>query len=89
MNQIKLRGITSLLLMTSFIIESITGIGLYLAPSGRIANTTNWTFIGINKFKLENLHTIWGFIMIGLITLHLILNYKLFINEIKILIKKK
>ena len=86
-NIIKTRGVISTLLLITFFIIIFTGIGLYLAPSGRIARETNWTFLGFNRFKLENLHTNIGFVMTALVIIHLIINYKIYINEVKALLK--
>ena len=83
MNTIKTKGVLSLSLVISFIITTFSGIGLFFSPSGRIARETNWLFLGISKFKLENMHTIFGFIMSALAILHLAINYKIFLLEIK------
>ena len=85
---LQLRAIVSLALVVMTIVEAFTGIGLYLAPSGRIARTTNWTFLGFPLFKLEMLHTYFGFAMTALIVVHFILNAGLFKNEIKILFRR-
>ncbi len=85
MNAVKLRGITSTLLIIIFIVVLFTGIGLTFAPSGRIARETSWAFLGFSKFKLLRLHTVTGYIMAGLVVFHLILNYKMFLAEIKAL----
>ncbi len=76
----KARGIVSLLLVVIFIIETITGIGLYLAPSGRITRETG---------MMETLHTYAGFAMVAIIIIHLLLNYKMLLNEIKILLSHR
>ena len=55
MDLIKLRGITSTALIVVFALVVFTGIGMYFAPSGRVAYEAGWTFFGIQKFQLENL----------------------------------
>ena len=80
-----IRGIISLLLLIVGIGVFFTGIGLYLAPHGR--HSAYWTFMGIPKYKLEQYHTILGFVMSGLIIVHLWLNRKMFVGEIKSLFK--
>jgi len=87
-NIIKIRAILSSLLLITFIIVLFTGIGLYFSPSGRIAREIGWTFLGFNKEKLENLHTLSGFIMSALVMIHLFVNYKMFLSEIKTLFKR-
>lgn len=68
----KIRGIVSILLGIMFLIASITGIKLFLSPKGRAAT----------------LHTAVGFLIMALATIHLILNYKMLISELKILFRK-
>jgi len=80
-----IRAIISTALLITFIVVTITGIGLYLAPHGR--HSSLWTFMGIPKYKLEQYHTISGFIMVGLIILHLYINRKMYIGELKQLTK--
>ncbi len=85
MNTSKARAITSTLLIITFIIVTITGIGLYKSLQGWLAKTTNWTFLGMDKEKLETLHTNTGFFMAALIIIHLALNYKMYLAELKTL----
>jgi len=87
-NIIKIRAILSSLLLITFIIVLFTGIGLYFSPSGKIAKEISWTFLGFNKWQLENLHTRSGFFMSALIIIHLFINYKMFLGELKVLFKK-
>ncbi len=83
----KIRAIVSLLLLITFVVVLFTGIGLYFAPLGRVARETSWNFVGFDKWQLEKLHTISGFIMSLLIMIHLLLNYKMLLAEIKILFR--
>jgi len=69
---VKIRGIVSILLGVMFLIASITGIKLFLSPKGRATT----------------LHTAAGFLIMALATIHLILNYKMLISELKILFRK-
>lgn len=84
---VRLRAIISTLMLAAFAIVSLTGIGLYIAPSGRLAKETNWNIFGLDKWQLEKLHNFSGYLMIALSIIHLILNYKIYLNEIKILLK--
>ena len=72
-NIAKIRGIIYTLLIIVFIVVVATGIGL---------------FIGVKKARLENLHTLSGFAMAILVGVHLLINYKLYINEVKSLFRK-
>jgi cytochrome b561 len=72
-----------------FVVIFISGIGLNIAPSGRTAREIGWNFLGFDKESLEMIHTLCGYLMSGLIIIHLLLNYKMLISEIKILLKKR
>ena len=74
-----MRAILSSLLIIVFVVVAFTGIGLYFAP----ADPVGWSFFGLKKMQLEKLHTVSGFVMIGLIIVHLSLNFKMFIGELK------
>ena len=69
---VKLRGIVSILLIIIFLVVSLTGIELFLSLRGRATM----------------LHTVAGFLMMVLVTIHLALNYKMLVSELKILFKK-
>ncbi|MCK4782139.1 MAG: DUF4405 domain-containing protein, partial [Desulfobacteraceae bacterium] len=52
------RGWTTFVVTISFVVDTISGIILYVAPPGRIANWTNWTIWGLNKEEWAAIHTI-------------------------------
>jgi len=76
-NIIRIKAILSLLLLIIFIIVLFTGIGLYFSPSGRIAKEISWNFLGFD-----------GFIMSALVIIHLLINYKMFLGEVKFLFRR-
>ncbi len=88
-NAAKLKPLVSCLLFIDFLIVTLTGIGLYFAPVGRIARFGGWNFLGMDKFTLKNFHTITSFIFVLLIVLHFALNFRVLIAEIKSITKKK
>ncbi len=88
MNLIKLKAIITPILIVFFLLVLFTGIGLYLAPNGKIARETAWNFFGLTKTMLENMHTITGTIMSILAIIHLTLNHNLLTLELKKLIGK-
>jgi len=47
---------TSLTLTLNFFLASVSGIALFLTPRGRIANWTDWTFLGLAKDGWEAVH---------------------------------
>jgi len=63
----------------SFFIILISGIVLYIAPPGRIANWTYWTLFGFSKSAWQALHTIFSYTFVILSIFHLFsLNWKAF-----------
>lgn len=84
----KLRPFVSFFMTFSFIHLIITSIVLYIVPPGRFANWTNWKLLGISKGGWQALHTIMGFVFIIFAVIHLILNWKVFINFIRSRVKK-
>jgi thiosulfate reductase cytochrome b subunit len=87
MKTIQIRGIVSLILLVLFSIVLVTGTGLWLAPYGKIARVTEWTFLGFDKQSLKEVHAISGLMMCIFIIIHLLLSHKLLLNEIKSLVK--
>ena len=88
MKTIKVKAVISLFLLIAFIVTTFTAIGLYFAPAGKIVPGDIWSFFGFNKLQLINLHVRLGFIMSGIIIVHLFMNYRMFLVEIKALFNK-
>ncbi len=78
-----LRRFTSLCISFSFLVMTYTGIVLFIAPKGRVANWTNWKFLGLDKTEYTNLHvTFMVLFTIGMI-LHIYLNWKPLMSYLK------
>lgn len=78
------RAFISLLTAFSFLLSVLSGIALFLAPSGRIANRIGWTFWGIDKHQWGDLHT-WLCLLFTVACLfHIVLNFRPIINYLKI-----
>ena len=88
MKTIKVKVIISFLFLTTFIITTFTGIGLYFSPSWKIVAEDAWSFFGLSKLQLINLHVRLGFIMSGIIIVHFFMNYKMFLAKVKVLFNK-
>ena len=58
-SKINLKVFTSFILAISFILISISGIVLYIAPRGRIAHWINWSVFGFSKEDWEAIHTVF------------------------------
>jgi hypothetical protein len=65
-----------LLLFYATVMIILSGIVLYIMPHGRVAYFTGWKFLGIDKDGWDNLHVIFGFLMIIVAIWHIIVNWK-------------
>lgn len=82
-NRFSLRGFISLYITLSFVIIIVSGIILYFAPPGRVANWSNWRFLGLLKNQWQSVHTIFTFIFIIAAGFHLFFNWKPFVAYLK------
>ncbi len=73
-----LRAKIDVLIIIGFLIETITGIGLYFSASGKLAKLGAKSLFGMNKFFMTSIHTYVGFILVVLIIIHLLLGWKQF-----------
>lgn len=77
------RGFISLYITISFLIIIVSGIILYFAPPGRVANWSYWRFLGLLKSQWQSVHTIFTFIFIIAAGFHLFFNWKPFVAYLK------
>ncbi len=71
-----IRTVIDVMLLAGFVVMLVTGLGLYFAPSGRIAREIGWTWLGLDKHTLGDVHAYFGFTMICVAIVHLTLNWK-------------
>lgn len=74
------RGWVTFVVIISFIVDTISGIILYIAPHGRVANWTIWTIWGLDKDEWAAIHTIFGYVLLIIVGIHLYFNWKIFIH---------
>ena len=82
------RGWATFVVIISFIVDTVSGIVLYIAPPGRIANWTYWTVWGLSKEAWAAIHTIFGYVLLIIVAIHLYYNWKIFLNFIWSKIRK-
>jgi hypothetical protein len=71
-------------LFMALLMMLVSGVVLYIAPPGRVANWTDWRLIGLTRTGWRNQHLIFGFAFILLSLFHLFLvNWKAFFSYIK------
>ena len=70
------RGWVVFVVGLSTVILLISGIVLFIAPSGRIANTTQWALLWLDKDGWVNLHNIFAILFVAALIWHLVFNWK-------------
>ncbi|WP_457681622.1 DUF4405 domain-containing protein [Thermovibrio sp.] len=78
-----LRKFVSLFLFYSLLFMTVTGIVLFVMPHGRVAYWSGWRFLGLDKDQWDNLHVIFGFLMLFFGFWHLTLNWRSFVGYLK------
>lgn len=86
---VKLKAILSTFILVLFVLVGFSGVGLYFAPSGREARLTNWNFLGFSKDALLKMHDLPGMILVVLLVIHFLLNFRIYKNEIICLVRTK
>ncbi|QGG48069.1 DUF4405 domain-containing protein [Heliorestis convoluta] len=76
MKDFNMRSFVSLTLTVSLILLVFTGVVLYIAPAGRIANWTNWVIFGLSKETHQAIHTTSSFLFVFFSAWHIVLNGK-------------
>ena len=79
----KIRKVTSLIALLSFMVMILTSVVLYIVPQGRVAYWASWRLWGVTKTDWGNIHIIVGFLFLLALGLHLYYNWKPLISYLK------
>lgn len=71
-----LKKITSLTMLCSIIVMTYTGIMLFIAPPGRVANWANWNLLGLGKEDYAQIHITFMVLFVVMTILHVFYNWK-------------
>ncbi|WP_461209028.1 DUF4405 domain-containing protein [Desulfocurvus sp. DL9XJH121] len=71
----RLRRVTSLTALSSFLVLTLTSVVLYIAPHGRVAYWSDWRFWGLSKDAWGEVHLNVGVLFLLAAGLHLWLNW--------------
>jgi len=78
------KGFVSFSLFWTFFIILFSGVILYIAPPGRVANWTDWKLFIFSKSQWQAIHTIFSYTFVILSIFHLFsLNWKAFWSYVK------
>lgn len=79
----KMRKITSLVALLSFIVLIVNSVVLYIAPHGRVAEWAVWRVMGLTKEHWSDQHVIVGVLFLIAIFLHTYYNWKPMVSYLK------
>lgn len=82
----KIRGLIGIGLLIFWTISALSGIILYLAPSGQRAGQAILLF-GLDKHEWSEFHTWLSFLALGITILHVIIDWKILVAVVKYLAK--
>lgn len=72
------RGWTTLVVTISFVVDTVSGVILYIAPPGRVEKWLQWKVWGLSKDQWIAVHTIFGYVLLVIVAVHLYYNWKVF-----------
>jgi hypothetical protein len=79
----KIKKITSLTALSTFVLLVVTGIVLYIVPHGRVAYWADWHLWGLNKSEWCNIHINLALLFLLTISLHIYYNWKQIVSYLK------
>ncbi len=70
------KKVTSLTMLWIMLVMTYTGIVLFIAPPGRVANWSNWYFLGLTKESSAQIHSTFMVLFIAMTLFHIFYNWK-------------
>ena len=70
------RAFRVLIMLWSLIVETISGVILYILPPGRTASWVNWKLFGFSKGQWEAIHTIFGYVFLIFACMHIVFQWR-------------
>ena len=83
-----LRGFVSIFLFISMIVVTLSGVILFVAPSGRVAKTIDFRVLNLDKDQWTYVHTIFGYAMVVALVFHMVYNWKIFLSYFRRVVAK-
>jgi hypothetical protein len=74
------RAFVTFYVVLSFLVIALTGIVLFITPPGRIANWSDWRFLGFSKSQWQTVHTVFSFIFVVAASFHLFFNWRVILG---------
>ena len=74
------RGMTTFLLVLGLLVETVSGIIIFITPLGRFARWNNWTLLGLDKWEWAAIHSIFAILLLTIIYAHLYFNWRVIVH---------
>lgn len=71
-----LRAFVTMVMIASLVVFTLSGLALFVAPSGQMAQTIGWQLLALSKGQWETVHVAFGFLWMPLAALHLAYNWR-------------
>ena len=82
-----LRGAISTALLVMFALSTLTGAVLFLVPHGPASRA--WALMGLTKERWRGLHRMTSLAFVALSLLHLAVNLRMYVAEVRALFRPK
>jgi hypothetical protein len=77
------RAFVTFYVIFSFLVIAASGIVLYVAPPGRVANWSQWTLGALQKSHWQAVHTVFAFLFVLASAFHVYFNWRVIIAYLK------
>ena len=77
------RAFVTFLVVLSFSLLAVSGLVLFIAPPGRIANWSKWSIGALTKANWQAVHTVFALLFVVLGGFHLYFNWRVVLNYIR------
>jgi len=77
------RGLVTLLILLSSIIVLISGVVMFIAPSGRVAREIGWTLLGLDRAQWQTLHLSFAIVFVAIGIFHLGFNWQGLLHHLR------
>ncbi len=74
--RVQWRALTSLVILLAFLVLATTGVILYIAPQGGVANRTGWSILGFSKQQWIAIHTTMALLFLITTGFHVYFNWQ-------------
>jgi hypothetical protein len=77
------RAFITFSIVFAFLVILVSGIILYVAPPGRIANWSRWTIVALTKSQWQAVHTVFAALFVIIALFHVYFNWKVILSNVR------